>query len=257
MVYFRGQGKVLYGLRDLTGVTSQPSSLLWAGNCPELKIGFETTKIEHKESYSGQNLTDLQQITAKKATVSFTLEEFSAKNLALMFNGTAISQSGTTPVVAAPLLGSTTPAVGMFLCIPRRNLSAVTIVDSTGSPKTLVAGTNYKLYDKEGVIELTDITTGGPFVGPLKASYTPAVSSEIAMFNAAQTDLWIRFLGMNLANSSAPVVIDLFRCQLDPSKDLSVIGDEVAKFPIEGSLLMDVNRPTNDILGQFGAVMLL
>ncbi len=257
MPYFRGQGKVLIGSRDTSGSTSMPSALRWVGNCPELKINLETTKLEHKESYSGQNLTDLQLITGKKAGVSFTLEEFSKENLALLFNGTAISQSGTTPVTGYTLLGSTTPAVGQFFCIPRRNLSGVVIKDSTGTPKTLTAGTNYKLYAQEGVIEILDITTGGPFVGPLKADYTPAASSEVAMFNAAQTDLWVRFLGLNLANSSAPVVIDLFKCQLDPSKDFSVIGDDVAKFQIEGALLMDSSRPSNDVLGQFGAVMVL
>ena len=255
MPYFRGQGKLLAGLRDTA--TSYPLNLRWVGNCPELKVAFETTKLEHKESYSGNNLTDVQIITEKKASFSCVLEEFNKDNLALLFNGTATDLSGTTPVTNYPLLGSSTPAVGQFFMLPRRNLSAVTIKDSTGSPKTLVAGTNYKLYAKEGMIEILDVTTGGAFTGPLRADFTPAASSEVAMFNATAQDMWFRFLGLNMSNNGLPVVVDLFKVQLDPSKEFSLIGDEIAKFPLEGSVLMDALRPSNDTLGQFGHVTIL
>lgn len=255
MPYFRGQGKLLAGLRDAT--TSYPLNLRWVGNCPELKVAFSTTKLEHKESYSGNNLTDLQIITEKKAAFSCILEDFSKENLALLFNGVAADATGTTPVTNYPLLGSTTPAVGQFFMLPRRNLSAVAIKDSTGTPKTLTADTNYKLYAKEGMIEILDITTGGAFTGPLTADFTPAASSEVAMFNAAAQDMWFRFLGMNMSNNGVPVVVDLFKVQLDPSKELSLIGDDIAKFALEGSVLMDPLRASNDVLGQFGHVTIL
>jgi len=255
MPYFRGQGKLLAGLRD--SGTSYPLDMRWVGNCPELKVAFATTKLEHKESYSGNNLTDVQIVTEKKATFSCVLEEFNKENLALLFNGTAADMTGVTPVTNYPLLGSTTLAVGQFFMLPRRNLSSVVIKDSTGSPKTLVADTNYKLYAKEGMIEILDITTGAPWVGPLTADYTPATSSEIAMFNAAAQDMWFRFLGMNMSNNGVPVVVDLFKVQLDPSKEFSLIGDDIAKFPLEGSVLMDALRPSNDTLGQFGHVTIL
>jgi hypothetical protein len=255
MPYFRGQGKLLAGLRD--GSTSNPLSLRWVGNCPEMKVSFSTTKLEHKESWSGNMLTDVQVITEKKAAFSCVLEEWNKENLAFLFNGVAADLTGTTPVTNQPILGSTTLAVGQFFRLPRRNLSAVTIKDSTGSPKTLVANTNYKLYAKEGMIEILDITTGAPWTGPLTADYTPAVSSEVAMFNAPAQDMWFRFLGMNMSNNGVPVVIDLFKVQLDAAKEFSVIGDDIAKFPLEGTVLMDSLRPSNDILGQFGNVTIL
>lgn len=256
MPYFRGQGKLLAGLRDAT--TSYPLDLRWVGNCPELKVGFSTTKLEHKESYSGNNLTDVQIITEKKATLSCVLEDFSKENLALLFNGVAAQATGTTPVTGYTLLGSSTPTVGQFFMLPRRNLSNVTIKDSTsGTAKTLTADTNYRLYAKEGMIEILDVTTGGAFTGPLRADFTPAASSEVAMFNAAAQDMWFRFLGMNMSNNGLPVVVDLFKVQLDPSKELSLIGDEIAKFTLEGSVLMDPLRASNDVLGQFGHVTIL
>jgi hypothetical protein len=255
MPYYRGQGKLYVAERNI--LTSYPLAFRYVGNVPELKVAFEVTKLEHKESYSGNNLTDLQLITEKKSSMSCVLENFVKENLALLFNGTDTSLTGITPVTAYPLLGSTTPAVGQLFMLPRKNVSAVVIKDSTGAPKTLVLNTNYTIDLKSGMIEIIDITTGAPWVGPLTADFTPAVSVEVAMFNAAATDKWFRFIGLNTANNSVPCVVDLFKVQLDPTKEFTMIGDDVAKFALEGSVLMDPLRLSSDTLGQFGSVTLL
>jgi hypothetical protein len=250
--YFRGQGTVYLALRDANG---KPKSLRNLGNVPELKVTLETDTIEHKESQSGQALTDLRMEIGKKASASVTLEHWSKENLAMLLRSTIVAVSAGTAQTGVPLgAGDTTAVVGNVLDIGYRNLTAVAIKDSTGSPKTLLLNTNYRLNAQLGHIELLDLTTGGPYVQPFKADFTPGASTEIGLFTDSAKDYFLRFEGLNTTDSNAPVGIDLYRFQTDPSKELSMIGDETAKFQLEGSLLLDSARPSAGVLGQFGAV---
>lgn len=251
-LYFRGQGRVFLGLRDASG---NPKNLRYVGNVPELKLSIEVSTLEHKESTSGQNLPDHRMDVGKKANASATLEKFSKENIAMAMRGSVTSVSAGSAVTGEVLGGgSTTSAVGDILLAKARNLSAVVVKDSTGSPKTLVAGTNYILNAAAGHIELLDLTTGGPFVQPFKIDYTPGASTEMGLFTAPGQEYFLRFEGLNTADTNAPVTVDLYRLVFDPSKDLSLITDEYAKFPFDGSLLIDSARPSNAALGQFGAI---
>lgn len=251
-IFFRGQGRVFLGLRDANG---KPQNLRYLGNVPELKMSLEINTLEHKESWSGQNLSDYRLDIGKKASMSATLENFSKANVAMALRGSVQAVSAGTAITGEVLGGgSTTAGVGDILCFEKRNATLVTIKDSTGSPKTLVANTNYKLNGTAGHIELLDLTTGGPFVQPLKADYTPGAMTEVGLFTSGSLEYFMRFEGLNTAQSNAPVIVDLYRIIFDPSKDLSLITDDLLKFPLEGSCLMDSSRSSASVLGQFGAV---
>jgi len=251
-ILYRGQGKVWMGTRDANG---NPQNLRWVGNCPEAKVGLELTTIEHKESWSGQNLTDARMDTEKKASLSLTLESIQKENLQLCFRATIATVAAGGAITGEVLGGGvSTLAVGDLLRFTKRAATAVTIKDSTGTPKTLVAGTNYRLNATAGAIEILDLTTGGPFVGPLKADYTPGATTEMGLFTQGSVPYYFFIEGLNTADSNNPVLIDLYKVLIDPAKQLDLITDDYAKFPIEGSVLMDDLRPSNATLGQFGAV---
>jgi len=251
-ILYRGQGRVFLGLRDASG---NPQNLRYVGNVPELKVTLELTTLEHKESWSGQNLTDRRIDTEKKASASMTLESIQKDNMAMAFRGSIQNVSAGSGVTGEVLGGgSTTAAAGDILVAKARNLSAVTVKDSTGTPKTLVANTNYKLNAKAGHIELLDITTGGPYTQPFKIDYTPGATIEAGLFTQGSLEYYLRFEGLNTADSNEPVIIDLFRVIFDPSKDFSMIMDDFAKFPLDGSVLMDSARSSASPLGQFGAI---
>lgn len=250
-MYFRGQGKAYIGLRDSNG---NPLAMRWVGNCPELKVGMSIEYIEHQESYTGQAQTDLKIVKTKSTTVNFTLEDFSKENLALVTNGTANSITAGSAIVGETLNGSTTPAVGQVFTAAKRNGSAITVKDSTGAPKTLTKDTNYAIEPYSMTIEILNTTTGGPFTGPLKVDYTPGAMNEIAMFNAAATEYFMRFVGMNMADSGKIVTVDLFKVQLSPTTELNLVAEDLATLPMEGAALIDLLRPSSAVLGQFGAI---
>jgi hypothetical protein len=250
MAYFSGQGRVYIGARDSNG---NPLGLNFVGNVPELKVSLSVETLEHQESTSGQRLTDLQLIKTKKGEFSCTLEELIAINLGLALYGTTTDQvSGTVTneTLATPM------ATGSLYLLAKQNVSSVFIKDSSPTPKTLPAS-QYQLNAKHGSLLINDITTGGPYVEPFKADYAYGAAQSTAMFTQPLPERWIRFEGLNTADSNREVVIDLYRVAINPAKELSVITDELLKFELSGQVLADTLKPAAGDLGQFGRIVLL
>ena len=250
MAYFSGQGRVYIGARDSNG---NPLGLNFVGNVPELKVSLSVETLEHQESTSGQRLTDLQLIKTKKGEFSCTLEELIAINLGLALYGTTTDQvSGTVTneTLATPM------ATGSLYLLAKQNVSSVVIKDSSPTPKTLPAS-QYQLNAKHGSLLINDISTGGPYVEPFKADYAFGAAQSTAMFTQPLPERWIRFEGLNTADSNREVVIDLYRVAINPAKELSVITDELLKFELSGQVLADTLKPAAGDLGQFGRIVLL
>ncbi len=250
MPYFSGQGRVYIGSRDTAG---NPQGLNFVGNVPELKVSLSVETLEHQESTSGQRLTDLQLIKTKKGEFACTLEELIAVNLGLALYGTTTDQvSGT--VTAETLPNPVT--VGSLYLLAKQNVSSVLVKDSSATPKTLPAG-QYHLNAKHGSLSITDKTTGGPFVEPFKVDYAYGAAQSTALFTQPLPERWVRFEGLNTADSNREVVIDLYRVAINPAKELSIITEELLKFELSGQVLADTIKPASGDLGQFGRIVLL
>ncbi len=249
-IYFVGQGKIYVAALNASRV---PQSYRYVGNVPSFEISFETDVVEHKESYSGQRQIDLRFNRENKANVNMTLEDWDKKNLELLCYGTAVSVSGST------VTNETFPftaAVGDNYFTSKVGISSVTVKDSNGSPATLTAGTHYAVQDATaGLIEILNI---GSFTQPFKVDYTYAANETLTMFTTGLTDTWVRFVGINTTNSASvnkKVVVDLYRASFSPTQNLSLIGDDVAQFQLEGTVLYDDTRASNSQFGGFGRII--
>lgn len=250
MAYFSGQGRVYLAARDTNG---KPLALRWVGNVPDLKVSLNVETIEHKESYSGQRLTDLQLIKSKDGEFSCTLEEISVENLELSLYGTTTSNtSGSVSNETLP----TGIVAGETWILANPFATGVSIVDSTTPTAKTLPTTQYTVLENQGAIRFDDISTGGPYVQPFKVSYTRGASKRVAMFRSAQPEIWLRFDGINTANANAPVILDLYRVAINPTKDLSLISDELQKFELSGRVLADTTKASDTALGQFGRLIL-
>jgi len=246
MAYFSGQGRVYLAQRDSSG---NPLALRWVGNVPDLKVSLNVETIEHKESYSGQRLADLQLIKSKDGEFSCTLEEFSVDNIELTLYGQTTSTTGGTVTDEALPTGV---AAGDIRLLSRQFVSAVTITDSASTPATLTAGTHYKVHAAQGAIEFLNVTG---FTQPFLVDYTYGSARASAMFKAPQPEVWLRFDGINTADLNRPVILDLYRVAINPTKDFSLISDELQRFELSGRVLADVTKDPNGPLGQFGRVI--
>jgi len=246
MAYFSGQGRVYIGQRDSNG---NPQAMRWLGNVPELKVSLNVETLEHKESYSGQRLTDLQLIKGKDGEFTCSIEDFSIENLELTLYGqTSAVTAGTVTNEALP----TGAVVGGVYLLANQFVSSVTVKDSAATPATLTAGTHYKVHAEQGAIEILNV---GTFTQPFKVDYSYGAAKRLAMFKSGQPEVWLRFDGLNTADSNRRVIVDLYRVALNPSKDFSLIGDELQKFELSGRVLADVTKSDTGPLGLFGRVI--
>ena len=138
--------------------------------------------------------------------------------------------------------------VGSILCTPGvKNLSALAIKDSAGSPATLVSGVDYIPNLKGGSAELLSL---GSYTQPFKLDYTGGGFTRIAFLNRQTTDYYVKFEGTNTDDGS-PAFGDIFRVRFKPFKDFVFIGEDYKDFELEGEILADLTRQANTATGMF------
>src|SRR5574340_383501 len=194
--YFSGQGKLFFGLRSTAGL---PLALRWAGDVADYSFSAEPDVLEAKENWSGQRLTAVRIARELTMTMKGSLRQLNHDNIKLLTRGDTVAQTAGSVTNEAITPTTGTLEVGNVFIFAAQDVSAVTIKDSAGTPKTLVADTDYVLDAKAGQIEILDVTTNGPFTLPLKADYTKAAISRVKMYTAANVEYWSRFVGVNTA----------------------------------------------------------
>jgi hypothetical protein len=147
-----------------------------------------------------------------------------------------------------------TVEVGQRYFLAHPKVSALTLTDSSATPKTLVAGTDYTADADFGAVQF--LNTAG-ITAPVKAAYTFGAISDVGMFTAPLPERFLRFEGVNTAAGNEKWLIELYRVAFDPLKNLDVIGDDINKFELDGSLLADASKPYDAALGQFGHLVRL
>ena len=245
-MYFSGQGKMLVAVAT-NGV---PGAFRDVGNVPELTLALETTTLERKESRSGQRLIALRLITEKKGSLTAALEDFMTDNLALGLYGSK------AVVAASTVTGEALPdalVAGDLVRLAQPNVSSVVVEDSAGVPVALTQGTHYEIASADhGTLRILDPAA---FTQPFTVDYSYDGHINVGMFTAAPPELWVRFEGLNTADSNKPVLIELYKVLFDPLGNLGLISDELARIDLSGSVLYDPTKENDATLGQFGRIV--
>jgi len=244
--YYNGQGIVLFAERD--AITGKPKGFTPVGNVTKLEVALKTSKIEHKESMSGARGLDKVLVTEKNCSTNLTLESVQDKrNLAVALWGAVVDSVAGT--VATP--EETIAYLGKTITLAKIKVSTV-VVKGTGvnSAITYVAGENYSLNADSGSINL--FTTAQQIAADaveeivegevLAVTYAYAAQTEIKAFTEAQKEYYLRFEGLNCADSNKAVIVEVFRFCPDPLKNLSLIDDKLAALELDGAALLDSTR---------------
>lgn len=242
---FSGQGKVFVGTRNPDGT---PGLLRWLGNVSTFKLTQQEDTVERNESYSGSRSPNRRLTKATKCESQIIFDEFTNDNLALALLGSITTVAAGSAVT--DWLAPTGAIVGSVIALPDKNVSAVVVTDSTGTPKPLVAGTNYSLDAVAGTIEILDITTGGAFLQPLKIDYTPGAVKVVGAFKTVSQEVYLRFNGINTDDGSR-CIVDVFRNRLSPTKERNFISDDYQDFELTGTVLRDATRLSSSAGGQY------
>ncbi|RMX07417.1 hypothetical protein EBQ24_08760 [Allofranklinella schreckenbergeri] len=245
---WNGQGPVMIGTFDPVKGRPEMGYLtnIYSVGCGNRTLtatpSRETTTL--KESCSGQRLTLKELETSKSLQVSLSMVQFDARTLAQAFFGEAVvKQAGT---VTDEQLAELKPGDYFFLKYPRSK--SVVIEDSTGSPKTYVEGTHYKISDaahsRYQLIAHPDSHTE-----PLKVDYSYDGYVNIAAFSKTNVEKGLIFSGINGDGQKVRVIIP--RISLAMSGDFGWISDEPSELTLGGQALYVPELQTDADFGPF------
>ncbi|HXD35433.1 MAG TPA: hypothetical protein VN624_02190 [Rhodanobacter sp.] len=246
--FFYGKGRV--SLAELDASTGVPGAWRYIGDVSALSPKLTTEQVKHVESNSGQNIEVVNFDISKSMAIDATLHSLDADNLAMMLRGAVTTTAGGT--ASAESLG-TTVAVGDEIYLANPGVSDLVITDSTGTPLTLTEGTDYDIDAAAGRVTIKNV---GTYMQPFKAAYTYAARKTVSIFTTAQKYYALRYDGLDLANSNAPVRLDLYKVSAGVLQELAMIstGNDVAGMQVTFAALGDQSKSPTSGLGQFGSI---
>jgi hypothetical protein len=198
---------------------------------------------EHNESQSGQRGTDLRKEKETKVSIKMTCQNFVRDVLAMFTRGasTDVSASSVEDAALVCRLGKVVP-------LNHLKISNVVIEKSAAALVAYVDDEtpyDYKVNTEAGSVQFaaTPATSGLTDGDDLTISYDYEAQALVNSLTTGAVARFLRFEGLNTADSNKPVVVEVFKAQFDPAKVLSLISDEtVQSFELEGSVLADLTR---------------
>ncbi|HHN4443912.1 TPA: hypothetical protein ACRKKQ_006214, partial [Klebsiella michiganensis] len=78
-------------------------------------------------------------------------------------------------------------------------------------------------------------------------------------FSAKTQEFYLRFQGVNLAEGSAPVLLELYRVSVDPLATLEMIssGSDLSGIDMTSLILPDFNQQTESVFSYFGQLQIV
>lgn len=215
------------------------------GNMPNLTLEITADKIEHTESMSGDDTTDLIIYNTTAVSFSGTLEQLDPDNLAYILSGKNVAVA--TKTVTDHDLGAVTK--GQKIKLDGFNLTLPTVTDGASTPIP-IEPTKYKLDADYGTIEFLDdlpkvvigFTTGGVTHTTIASDF----GAEYALF----------FEGIDKI-SKQKVFLMLHRTVKSPDSSFDLIHEEFGSYEVSGDALGDLTKDKDGALGLYGYLTLI
>lgn len=208
---YLGSGKVY---ARLTGVAA---GLLELGNARKLDLAVkeDKKKLQDYSKPGGGTYASVSRIDT--VTLQMTLNDLNKTNVARAVFGTESAVVGAAVVdeVVIAYKGGLAPFAHI-------NPTAVVVTDNAA----------ITIYDEGDDYE---VRAGGIYIVPagaitdaesLKVNYTYLDYDKVEAMTSGAIMLELHFEGLNEANSGKPVIVDIYRAQLSPTKALSLLGDK-------------------------------
>ena len=236
------------------GADGKPYAFRQVGNATAFSLNVESEKLEHQSSRSGVRAIDREIVLSQKVGVTLTMDEATNfDNLALFLSGTAAAAQ-TNPasgaslsdleIVASAELGRSYNIVDangdqlMDLASSGASFELVAGTTTAGSGTTLVEGTDYELDLVWGTFFLLSTATNALAGDKIWVTYTGQGSEKsldtVNLLTQSKQSAFLRFKGINPANSDRQILVDLHSVSLSADGELPLIGEEFAELSLTG-----------------------
>lgn len=224
---YLGSGKIY------ARVAGAAAGLIELGNASALTLAVkeDKKKLQDFSKPGGGTYASVSRIDT--VTAQMKLNDLNKTNVARAVFGTESAVVGDT-VVDEVVIGYK----GALVPFAHINPSTVVVSHSTGTP-TYVENTDY------------EVRAGGIYIIPagaitdaqsLKVDYTYLSYDKVEAMTSGAVTLELHFEGLNEANSGKPVILDVYRAQLSPTKALSLLGDKFSDLDMEAEVLKDSSK---------------
>jgi hypothetical protein len=244
---FSGQGIVSLAPRLPSGL---PGIFRDFGNAEIFELGLNEDSVERNEHMTGKRLPYRKLTRSRSGSLKLKGDEFNAKNFELAVVG-LISAVAAGSAVTDFVLPSGI-VVGDTVALPAKNVSAVSVEDSTSVTAKVLPEASYEVDPLSAEIKFLNLTTGGPYVQPFKANFTPGAHRAIGAFQGAAQEYFIRLKGIN-TDTNERGVCDVFRVKISPTKAIALINADFLDWELDMQILADLTRQSDAPGGQFFA----
>lgn len=237
---YLGSGKIY------ARVAGTSAAKLEIGNASKLELAVKENKVTQGDFTKPGGGTHASVSRIDTVTLQMTLHDLNKTNVARAVFGTATEVAGATVSNE-----DVTAYKGGLAQLAHINPAAVVVTDSTATT-TYVANTDYEVR-AAGIF----ILEGGAIEDgdSLKVDYTYVSYDKIEAMTTGSITLELLFEGLNEANSGEPVIVDVYRVQLSPTKALSLLGDKFADLQVDAEVLKDSSKTGIGISQYFKARM--
>lgn len=214
-------------------IAGAAAGLVTLGNASKLEISVKDSNQRLKDMTKPGGGTYASVNRIDTVTVQMTLSDLNKTNVSRAVFGTESAVVGAT-VADEAVVGykdALTP-------LAHPGATAVVVTNSAATT-TFVEGVDY------------EVRAGGIFIfaagaitdaQALKVDYTHAAYHAIEAMTKGAIELELHFEGLNEAHSGKPVIVDIYRALLSPTKALSLLGDKFAELQLEAEVLKDTSK---------------
>jgi len=214
-------------------IAGAAAGLMDIGDASKLDLAVKEDKKKQMDSgkLGGGVRATVSRIT--EVTLSMTLNDLNKTNVARALFGAEAAVTGASVLdeVVTAYKGALVPLVHL-------NPTAVTVT-SADAVTTYSGVTDYEV--RPGGIYILPTGTIAD-AASLKVGYTYAAYDKVEAMTTGAIILELHFEGLNEANSGKPVVVDIYRAQLSPTKALSLLGDKFADLTVDAEVLIDTSK---------------
>lgn len=227
--------------RDVSG---NPIDGFFLGDVSEATLSTEVEKQEHKESYSGQNLTIATVTTGKPVSLQMTLHDHQFRVLSPFLQSEVVDTAGAT--AADEVVGDL--AAGQVTALKNINITSVTSIkkEVDGLPVDAVEGIDYALDKKTArFVAIKQLTS-------VKATYVYGARKSLGIFAGEPKEKFLRYNGTNKVDGK-PYIAILRRVKANPLQNFSLVGQQIAGYSVTFDILADDKLP-GGMGGNLGAL---